>query len=121
MVPSIQFFEGISEDLSGISFRRNRNTGNRSILMTFEQLRSLERFNSFTKRFTKALRLVDTEGAIEIEPAAVRFVYGGTEGEDLQRVECVLEVDRDDHWERLMRFLQRYAEANGMEYQEGKS
>jgi photosystem II Psb28-2 protein len=120
VTPSIQFFESISEDLSGISFRRNRSTGVRSILMTFRSLRSIERFQSYTNRFAGGMLLNDSEGNINIEPASVRFVFGGPEGDDLERVECVLEVDREDHWERLMRFVQRYAEANDMIYGESR-
>lgn len=118
--PSIQFFEGISENLSGISFRRNRSTGIRSILMTFKGLRSIERFQSYTNRFAGGMLLKDSEGDINIEPASVRFVFGGPEGDDLERVECVLEVDREDYWQRLMRFMERYAEANDMVYGESR-
>ena len=117
-IPSIQFFEGISEDLSDVSLRRNQSTGVRSILLTFKTLKSLERFQSYTKRFNKALLLSDEEGDISIEPSSVKFIFGGPEGDDLQQVKCKLEIDRDEHWERLMRFLHRYAEANGMVYGE---
>lgn len=119
VIPSIEFFEGLPEDLSGVSLRRSR-AGGRIVLFTFERLRAIDRFNSYTKRFANALRLTDSEGAISIEPSAVQFIFGGDEGDELKRVECKLEIDRDDHWERLMRFMQRYAEANGMEYGEAK-
>lgn len=116
--PTIQFYEGISEVLSNISLRRNRSTGQRSVRLMFEQLKSIERFNTFRNRFAGSLNLEDSEGKIAIEPSHIRFVFGGPEGDDLIRVECVLSVDREDHWERLMRFMQRYAAANGMEYGE---
>lgn len=117
-VPSIEFFEGISEELSNVSLRRNRSTGVRSVLMTFAHLKSLEKFNSFTKKFSKALLLIDTEGRISVEPSSVKFIFGGPEGDELDRVECVFEIEREDHWERFMRFMNRYAEANGMAYGE---
>ncbi|QYO62672.1 photosystem II reaction center protein Psb28 [Leptolyngbya sp. 7M] len=60
--PSIEFFEGIPEDLSDVSLRQNRATGVRSVLMTFTVLRSIERFRSYTNRFAKALLLTDDEG-----------------------------------------------------------
>ncbi|MBD2185937.1 photosystem II reaction center protein Psb28 [Planktothrix sp. FACHB-1355] len=117
-VPSIEFFEGISEELSNVSLRRNRSTGVRSVLMTFAHLKSLEKFNSFTKKFSKALLLIDTEGRISVEPSSVKFIFGGPEGDEIDRVECVFEIEREDHWERFMRFMNRYAEANGMAYGE---
>lgn len=117
-IPSIQFFEGVSETLSDVSLRRNRTSGIRSVLLVFQELKSLERFRSYTKRFTNSIRLTDEEGEINVEPSSVQFIFGGPEGDDLKRVECKFEIDREDHWERVMRFMHRYAEANGMVYGE---
>ncbi|MBW4520530.1 MAG: photosystem II reaction center protein Psb28 [Scytolyngbya sp. HA4215-MV1] len=114
--PSIQFFEGLYEELDDVSLRRNRSTGVRTVLMTFKKLKAIERFNSFTQRFSNAIRLQDSEGEISVEPSGVKFIFGGPEGDDLERVECQFEIDREEHWERFMRFMHRYAEANGMEY-----
>ncbi|MBF2047226.1 MAG: photosystem II reaction center protein Psb28 [Leptolyngbya sp. IPPAS B-1204] len=119
--PSIEFFEGIPEDLSDVSLRQNRATGVRSVLMTFTVLRSIERFRSYTNRFAKALLLTDDEGQISIEPSSMKFIFGGPEGDDLQRVECRFEIDQAEHWERFMRFMHRYAEVNGMAYGEPQS
>lgn len=116
--PSIEFFDGVSETLSNVSLRRDRSSGNRILVLLFEQLQAIERFNSYTHQFNKSLRLQDEEGDINLTPSSVRIVFGGDEGDDLQRVECRIEIDQDEHWERLMRFLHRYAEANGMEYGE---
>ncbi|MGA9379903.1 MAG: photosystem II reaction center protein Psb28 [Phormidium sp.] len=117
-IPTIQFFEGISEELADVSLRRNTSTGVKSVLMIFKQLKAVENFNSFKSRFSNALLLTDSEGEITVEPSGVKFIFGGPEGDDLQRVECKFEIDRDDHWERFMRFMNRYAEANGMAYGE---
>ena len=116
--PCIQFFEGIPEELDNVSLRRNRNTGVRSVLMSFKQLKSLERFNSFTKRFSNSLCLIDEEGEINVEPSSVKFLFSGPEGDELERVDCNFEIEREDHWERFIRFMNRYAEANGMAYGE---
>jgi photosystem II Psb28-2 protein len=117
-VPSIQFFEGISEELNAVSLRRNRSTGVRIVLMTFKQLKSIERFNSYRNRFSNAMRLTDSEGEISVTPSGVKFIFGGPEGDELERVECRFEIDQEDHWQRFTRFMERYAEANGMEYGE---
>ncbi len=120
--PSIQFFEGISEQLSNVSLRRNRNSGVRSVLMTFDSLKALEKFNSFTKGAANSMILADEEGAISVTPSSVQFLFSGPEGDELKRVECKFEIEREDHWERFMRFMNRYAEVNGLAYSEtGKS
>ncbi|MFB2981472.1 photosystem II reaction center protein Psb28 [Microseira sp. BLCC-F43] len=120
-IPKIEFFEGIPEELSDVSLRRNRSSGVRSVMMTFKQLKATEKFNSFTKRSSNSMRLIDTEGVISVEPSSVKFIFSGPEGDELERVECKFELDREDHWERFMRFMKRYAEANGMEYGENPS
>ena len=90
-------------------------------MMTFKQLKATEKFNSFTKRFSNSMRLIDTEGVISVEPSSLKFIFSGPEGDELELVECKFELDREEHWERFMRFMQRYAEANGMEYGENAS
>jgi photosystem II Psb28-2 protein len=117
-IPFIEIFQGIPEQLSDVSLRRDRNTGTHIVVLTFSAMEAIERFNSYTKRFNNAIRLSDSEGDISIDPSSVQFVFGGPEGDDLQRVECKFEITQTDHWDRFMRFMHRYAEANGMEYGE---
>jgi photosystem II Psb28-2 protein len=117
--PSIQFFAGIDEELSNVSLRRNR-TGKRIVLMIFEQLKAIEGLNSFTKQSLNYMRLTDEEGEINITPSSVQFVFGGAEGDELQRVECKFEIEQDECWNRFMRFMHRYAQANGMAYGESQ-
>ncbi|MBE9169509.1 photosystem II reaction center protein Psb28 [Pleurocapsales cyanobacterium LEGE 06147] len=116
--PAIEFFQGVSEELSNVSLRRNKNTGLRSVLLIFESLNALNKFNSFTKGPSKNLRFSDSEGDITVQPSSVKFIFGGDEGDELRRVECRFDIEREDHWERFMRFMNRYAEANDMEYGE---
>lgn len=118
VIPCIEFFEGVPEELSDVRLRLNRSTGHRTVLMIFQTLHAIEQFRSYRNRFAKALVLTDEEGQIDIEPASVKFIFGGPEGDDLERVECRFEIERDDYWERFMRFMHRYAEANGMAYGE---
>lgn len=117
-IPSIQFFEGIYEELSNVSLRRNRSTGVRSIVMIFDSLKAIEKLNSFTKRSSNSIILTDEEGVITVEPSSVQISFGGADGDELKRVECKVEIEREDHWERMMRFMTRYADANGMSYSE---
>jgi photosystem II Psb28-2 protein len=52
--PTIEFFEGLTEDLFQVSLRKSKTTGVRNVLMTFKRLKAIERFQSFTYlwRFT---------------------------------------------------------------------
>jgi photosystem II Psb28-2 protein len=118
--PTIEIFQGIAEELSNVSLRRNKNTGVRSVLMIFNSLNALNKFNSFTKGSSQNLRLIDSEGDITVQPSSMKIIFGGDEGDELRRVECRFEIEQEDHWERFIRFMNRYAEANGMEYGERK-
>ncbi|MDA0674328.1 MAG: photosystem II reaction center protein Psb28 [Cyanobacteria bacterium] len=118
--PTVEFFDGIYEEISGVSLRRNATTGDRVAVLLFERLQAIESFQSFRSKFSKVLRLTDSEGVITIEPSGVKFIFGGPEGDDLKQVECTLEIDREDHWQRFMDFMRRYAEANGMAYGESE-
>jgi photosystem II Psb28-2 protein len=116
--PTVQFYEGIPETISDVRLRQNQTTGDRSALLIFERMEAIEQFKSFRNEFSKALKMIDDEGVITIEPSGVKFIFGGPEGDDLVRVECTLDIDREDHWDRFMRFMYRYADANGMAYGE---
>ncbi len=116
IIPSIEFFQGVAEELNGVSLRRNKNTGIRNVLMTFESLNALERFNSFTKGSAQNLNLIDFEGQILVSPNSLKMIFGGDEGNELRRVECKFDIESDSHWERFTRFMNRYAEANDMEF-----
>jgi len=120
MTPSIEFFKGLSEELSNVRLRRNKATGVRSVVMIFEKLQAIEAFNSYRKEFAGDLCLADSEGEIRVTPSSTKFIFGGDEGDELRGVRCQFEIDKDEHWQRFMRFMNRYAEANGMEYGEAK-
>ncbi|HLP87228.1 MAG TPA: photosystem II reaction center protein Psb28 [Nostocaceae cyanobacterium] len=115
--PSIQFFAGVFEELSNVSLRREKATGKRLVVLMFEQLQAISGLNSFTKNSLNSLLLTDEEGEIRVTPSSTQFIFAGAEGDELKRVECKFEVDTDEQLDRFMRFMHRYAEANGMEYQ----
>lgn len=116
--PRIEFFNGISEDLSNVSLQRDPRTGVKSVEMIFEQLNALERFQSFTSGFNGVVSLIDEEGDIAVTPSSCRIIFSGDEGDDLRGVICRFEIDNDQHWERFIRFMNRYAAANGFAYGE---
>jgi photosystem II Psb28-2 protein len=118
MVPIIEFFEGLPEQLENVSLRQNKTTGLRNVLFYFKNMKATEQFQSFTKQFYGHLRLVDEEGVIEVEPSSLKFSFGGDDGDELKGAECGFEIHDEGQWDRFMRFMNRYAEANGLGYQE---
>lgn len=116
--PRVQIFQDVPEEVSGVSLGRDSSRGIHIALMRFQALASLEHFLSFRKSSANVIHLIDSEGEITIKPAGIKLFYGGPEQEDLKGVECKLEIDRDDHWERFLRFMQRYADVNGLAFGE---
>jgi photosystem II Psb28-2 protein len=117
-IPTVEFFDGIAEDLENVSLRRNPSTGLRSVKFTFQSLKALEKGNSFIKRSFNTLQLIDSEGTISVAPTSTKLFWGGEDNDELKRFEFVFEIDRDDHWDRFMRFMDRYSAANGMTFGE---
>jgi photosystem II Psb28-2 protein len=116
MDPTIEFFDGISEELSDVSLRLDRVTGDQVVLLKFQKIRSLAQFQSFTKSSSNVIHLKDDEGDITITPSATRLVFGGSEGEDIKGLEVECEIHESAHLDRFMRFMDRYAQANDMVY-----
>ncbi|MBE7385710.1 MAG: photosystem II reaction center protein Psb28 [Leptolyngbya sp. SIO1E4] len=117
LIPCVQIFKDVPEKVSSVSLRRDLSTGTYVAVMRFQTLASLAHFRCFGRRSGKTLYLIDTEGEILIAPF-IKMLYGGPEGEDIRSVECQLEIGQDTHWERLMRFMHRYADANGLTFRE---
>lgn len=114
MTTSVQFIEGLDEEISGVSLRKQKNTNTQIVVLSFQRLQAAEGLRSYRSRVTH-LWLRDEEGEIKVSPSGIKFFYVGDD--DLSKVECSFEVDSEEVFERVMRFLHRYAEENGFEYQ----
>jgi photosystem II Psb28-2 protein len=117
-IPSVEFYAGINEEIINVSLRRNKTTGIRKVVLFFSRMKAIEKFKSFTRKSYGDLRLTDEEGQITVTPSSMKFIFKGEEGDETQRVECGFEIEQDSDWERFMRFMNRYAQANGMVYKD---
>jgi len=117
ITPSIEFFAGVPEELSDVRLRRDRQTGENSVKMTFVNIKAVQGVNSFAKASFNDIRLVDSEGTISIEPKSSKLFWKDKgDDEELAKIEIIFEVGSNDHWERFMRFMERYSQANGWEF-----
>ncbi len=115
MSATVQFIEGLNETISDVSLRKRKSSNNKIVVLSFKNLRALEFGRSYINKIDN-LWLVDEEGNIRVEPSDIRIVFLNDE-EEGSLTECSFEVDSEDVWERVMRFLQRYAQENGFEFQ----
>ncbi len=117
ITPSIEFFAGIPEELSDVRLRRDRKTGENSVKMTFVNIKAVQGANSFAKASFNDIRLVDSEGVISIEPKSSKLFWKDKgDDEELAKIEIIFDVSSTAHWDRFMRFMERYSAANGWEF-----
>ena len=114
--PSIEFFVGLSEELSGVRLKKNKRTGVFTVVFFFDKLKAIEKFQCFTNRTYGDLRLIDEEGTISVIPSDTKFIFGGDEGDELKTVKCSFDISQKSHWQRFMGFMERYAFAHKMEF-----
>lgn len=114
MTVSVQFIEGLDEEISNISLRKKRNSNTKTVVLMFDNLKAMDNFRSFTNKIEN-LWLRDEEGDIKVIPSGIKFF--SSDNEQLSKVECAFEVDSEEVFERVMRFFNRYAEAKGFEFQ----
>ena len=117
ITPSIEFFAGVPEELSDVRLRRDRQTGENSVKMTFVNIKAVKGVNSFAKASFNDICLVDSEGTISIEPKSSKLFWKDKgDDEELAKIEIIFDVGSNDHWDRFMRFMERYSQANGWEF-----
>ncbi len=117
MTATIQFIDGINETISGIKLRQRRNSDTQIVVLLFNQLAAIEKGRSLSNNID-ALWLQDEEGKIQVTPSDIRFLF--VNDDELSKVECTFEVDSPSAWERVMRFLQRYATEHGFKFQQSQ-
>ncbi|WP_218082832.1 photosystem II reaction center protein Psb28 [Anthocerotibacter panamensis] len=106
MVATIQFVAGINEEAKDIKIRGFRNSPRKTAIFSFETPRARNTANKIER-----MRLSDEEGSLDVTDVRAQFLNGEFAG-----VECVYEMLTEPEFERFMRFMERYAEANGLEF-----
>ncbi len=105
----IQFSRGLTENvIPTIRLTRSRNGESGTAKFYFE---SPAIFNDDQKEEVTGMYLIDEEGEIVTREVKGKFVNGKP-----QAIEAVLIMNSLAEWERFMRFMERYAQENGLEF-----
>jgi photosystem II Psb28-2 protein len=105
---------GLDEEISGVSLRKRKDSPNKIVMLLFERCQAMEKLRSFTNG-TDSLLLEDEEGEIQVFPSGIKFFFRNDD--DLAKVECSVELRTEEEYERVMRFLHRYADAHGFQFE----
>ena len=105
----IQFSRGIDEEvIPDVRLTRSRDGNNGTATFYFKNPSALSRGN--TEEIT-GMYMLDEEGEIVTREVKGKFINGKPEALE------VLHLMRSaDEWDRFMRFMERYSEAHGLEF-----
>jgi photosystem II protein len=103
----IQFSRGIKEEVvPDVRLTRSRDGSNGTATFYFEYPKALDGTN--TEDIT-GMYMIDEEGEIVTREVKGKFVNGQPTA-----LEAILLMKSPGEWERFMRFMERYAEENGL-------
>ena len=105
----IQFSRGITEEVvPDVRLTRARDGGNGTARFYFENPKALD--VTSTEEIT-GMYMIDEEGEIVTREVKGKFVNGQPTA-----LEAVLLMKSPEEWDRFIRFMQRYAQENGLEF-----
>jgi photosystem II 13kDa protein len=106
---SIQFSKGVSEDtVPNIRMTRSKTGSSGTATFYFESPRILD---SDSKEEITGMYLIDDEGELVTREVKGKFVNGKATA-----IEATIIMKTPDEWERFMRFMERYAAEQGLEF-----
>jgi len=110
----IQFFRGVKEEVvPDVRLTRSRDGSQGTATFYFEKPKA---FDGKQMDNILGMYMVDEEGEIVTREVKGKFVNGQPEA-----LEVIHLMKSLEEWERFMRFMQRYAEDNGLGFSKSKS
>lgn len=108
--PTIQFIQGIDEQtIPDVRLTRSKDGTNGMAIFSFEQPSVFD--SSGEVGDITGFYMIDEEGVIQSVDVNAKFVNGKPAGIEAK---YVMRTPRE--WDRFMRFMERYSNANGLEF-----
>ncbi|KAI8464355.1 MAG: photosystem II subunit 28 [Monoraphidium minutum] len=108
---SMQFIKGINEPtVPEVSLRRARNGSSGSALLMFESPSIFQASGELGE--ITGLFMIDDEGELSTTDVKAKFVNGKP-----QAIEAKYNMRSSFEWDRFIRFMDRYAEENGLGFE----
>eukprot|EP00631_Chrysoreinhardia_giraudii_P000750 CAMPEP_0197418016 /NCGR_PEP_ID=MMETSP1170-20131217/3885_1 /TAXON_ID=54406 /ORGANISM="Sarcinochrysis sp, Strain CCMP770" /LENGTH=148 /DNA_ID=CAMNT_0042945023 /DNA_START=58 /DNA_END=504 /DNA_ORIENTATION=- len=108
----IQFYDGVWEpNVPEVKLTRSRDGENGVATFFFDEpsFFNFELEDDVPKDFITAMKMIDEEGTLTTPKVNARFVNGQP-----KTIEARVELVSPAEWDRFLRFMGRYAEANGL-------
>lgn len=109
--PKIQFIQGVDELTvpADVKLTKSKDGTNGTAIFIFDQP-SVSDSSSVVGDIT-GFYMIDEEGVISTNSVNARFINGKPAGVEAK---YIMRTPRE--WDRFMRFMERYANANGMQF-----
>jgi len=108
MTATIQLTRGIDEEVSDVRMSRAKDGTNGTATFIFKEPKCTNEENKALTDIT-GMFMSDDEGELVTRNVNAKFINGKPAG-----IEAIYIINSPQEWERFMRFMNRYAEANGM-------
>lgn len=109
MEAKIQFLKGLDENvLPDIKLTRSRDGSTGTATFCFKNSTILDKSTAKEGEIT-GMYLIDQEGILETPYIRIKFRIGKPEA-----IESIYIMKNPKEWDRFMRFMERYAEINGL-------
>lgn len=109
MKATIQFIQGLDEKvLPDVKLTRSRDGSTGTATFRFKNPNILDKSTTKEGEIT-GMYLIDDEGSLDTKDVNAKFVNGKPEA-----IEAVYIMRSPEDWDRFMRFMERYSEANGL-------
>ncbi|HLO86563.1 MAG TPA: photosystem II reaction center protein Psb28 [Nostocaceae cyanobacterium] len=105
----IQFARGVEEDaVPEVRLTRSRTGNSATASFTFYNPKIL---SQDSRDEVTGMYMIDEEGEIIVREVKAKFINGKPEA-----LEAIYVMKSSEEWDRFLRFMQRYAEDNGLEF-----
>lgn len=109
MTTTIQFSRGIDEEIiPDVRLTRSKDGSSGTATFRFDSPKALEAENA---QEITGMYLIDEEGELSTQDVKGKFVNGQPTA-----LEAVYYMQSEEEWNRFMRFMERYAQENGLEF-----
>lgn len=109
MTARIELARNIYEEATDVKITRSKDGATSTATFYFAEPTCMSDENQTSNNPILGMFMVDEEGELVTRNVNAKFINGRSAG-----IEAIYKMDGESEWERFMRFMNRYAESNGM-------
>jgi len=108
MTAKIQLARGIDEEATDVKITRSKDGDTSVAVFLFDVPNCMSGDNAGNNEIL-GMYMIDEEGEMVTRNVNAKFINGKSSG-----IEAIHKIEGEQEWQRFLRFMNRYAESNGM-------